>query len=182
VDLERGSLDLAWQLKWLKLKPGADPEDPNRFDVRPDFEHIPIWRGAALTRPKTTLSQRVIPIPEPLAAILIVHRDRSEPNPWNLVWVSPPGKRWKFVTPVSDAADREGWAAAQKRAEVEPVSVHGMRGTTATLLMEAGVDARVIQAIMGHSDVVTTRGYQQVSIETARKSLGSLDGLLKIEC
>ncbi|WP_454199504.1 tyrosine-type recombinase/integrase [Nocardia sp. Marseille-Q1738] len=181
VDLEEGTLDLAWQLKWLKLKPGAKPDDPKRFDVRPDFEHIPLWRGAALTRPKTALSQRLIPIPAPLAAILTVHRDRSETNPWNLVWVTPPGKRWKFVTPVSDLADREGWAAAQKRADVEPVSVHGMRGTTATLLMEAGVDARVIQAIMGHSDVVTTRGYQQVNLEAARKSLGSLDGLLELD-
>lgn len=181
VDLEQGVLDLAWQLEWLKLKPEAKADDPKRFDVQPGFEHIPLWRGAALTRPKTALSQRVIPIPEPLAAILTVHRDRSESNPWNLVWATPPGKRWKVVTPVSDATDRDGWAAAQERAGVKPVSVHGMRGTTATLLMEAGVDVRVIQAILGHADAVTTRGYQHVDLEAARKSLGNLDGLLALD-
>lgn len=180
IDLEAGTLDLAWQLKWLKLKPGAKTDDPKRFDVRSDFEHVPLWRGAALTRPKTSLSQRVLPIPSPLAAILAVHRERSKPNPWNLVWVTEPGRRWKFVTPVSDAADRDGWKAAQERAHVDPVSVHGMRGTTATLLMEAGVDAKIIQAIMGHSNIVTTRGYQHVDLAAARKSLGSLDGLLEL--
>lgn len=173
MDLDEGSLDLAWQLEWLPLKPKADPEDPKRFDVRAGFEHIPLWRGAALTRPKTALSQRVIPLPVPLAAILKVYRESWKPNPWNLVWVT------SRSTPISDAADRKGWATAQKRAGIEePVDVHAMRGTTATLLLEAGVDAKVIQAILGHSSVITTRGYQTVDLTLARKALGSLDVLL----
>lgn len=183
VDLDKGVLDLAWQLEWLPLKPGAAADDADRFDVERAFEHRPLWRGAALTRPKTAKSQRVIPIPAPLAAILAVHRDRTPPNPWGLVWVSTPKARTRYgrdATPVSDRADREAWAAAQQLAKVDPVSVHGMRGTTATLLMEAGVDARIIQAILGHSDVVTTRGYQQVDLDAARRSLGNLHGLLEL--
>ncbi|MGV9818376.1 tyrosine-type recombinase/integrase [Nocardia xishanensis] len=175
VDLEHGTLDLAWQLEWLPLKQGADSEDPKRFDVRPGFEHIPLWRGAALTRPKSSKSQRLIPLPAPLAAILRVYRQRWQPNPWNLVWVT------QRATPISDAADRKGWAAAQARAKVsEPVDVHAMRGTTATLLLEAGVDAKVIQAILGHASVVTTRGYQRVDLTLARQALGNLDALLEL--
>ncbi|WP_040815110.1 tyrosine-type recombinase/integrase [Nocardia concava] len=181
VDLEKGVLDLAWQLEWLPLHKGADSEDPKRFDVPAAFEHRPLWKGAALTRPKSKLSQRMIPIPEPLAAILAVHKKNSEPNPWGLVWVAPPSKRYKGVKPVPDDEDRAGWAAAQARAGIaEPVDVHAMRGTTATLLMEAGVPDKIIQAIMGHSNVITTRGYQTVNLDAARKSLGNLHGLLEL--
>ncbi|PPJ31866.1 hypothetical protein C5E45_32775 [Nocardia nova] len=175
IDFEAGTLDLAWQLEWLPLKPGAKPDDPKRFDVRPGFEHTPLWRGAALTRPKTDLSQRLIPLPEPLAAILQVHRKTWKPNPWGLVWTTAKG------TPVSDRADREGWAEAQRRAEVDPVQVRRMRDTTATLLMEANVPDKVIQSIMGHTNVMTTRGYQRVDLSQSRKALGNLDVLLAVE-
>ncbi|WP_433597899.1 tyrosine-type recombinase/integrase [Nocardia sp. CA-135953] len=176
VDLENGTLDLAWQLEWLPLKPGADSDDPDRFDVRAGFEHIPLWKGAALTRPKTSTSRRLVPLPAPLAAILKVYRDKWVPNAHDLIWASDRG------TPISDAADRKGWKAAQKAAKIaKPVDVHAMRGTTATLLLEAGVDAKVIQAILGHASVVTTRGYQQVDLTLARQALGNLDALLAIE-
>jgi integrase len=174
VDLERGTLDLAWQLEWLPLKPGARPDDPKRFAVPAGFEHIPLWRGAALTRPKTDSSQRMIPLPAPLAAILEVHRKRVEDNPFDLVWES------EGSTPIGDRADREAWADALARAEVPDVQVHAMRGTSATLLLEAGVDAHIIASILGHADIVTTRGYQHVDLTLARKALGNLDGLLEI--
>lgn len=183
IDLPLRALDLSWQLEWLPLKPGADPEDPDRFDVRPGFEYRPIWRGAAWTRPKSSKSTRMIPIPEPLAAILTVLKKQAVPNPWGLVWVSQPKARTRYgkdVTPVSDLADREAWAAAQQRAGIEPVAVHGMRGTTATLLLEAGVSDKVSQAIMGHSTVAMTRRYQMVDLELARRALGNLSPLLEI--
>jgi site-specific recombinase XerD len=40
--------------------------------------------------------------------------------------------------------------------------------------MEMGVDAAVIQAIMGHTDVTTTRGYQHTDLSLARKALDGL--------
>lgn len=172
VDFEAGTLDLAWQLEWLPLHPGAKPTDPNRFDVRAGFEHVPLWRGAALTRPKSDASRRLIPLPVPLAAILLEHRKRAPKNPWGLVWVSSQG------TPIQDRDDREAWHDACTRADVPEVDVHAMRNTTATLLLEAGVDAHVIASILGHTDVVTTRGYQRVNLALAREALGELDELL----
>ncbi|MDE1673737.1 tyrosine-type recombinase/integrase [Nocardia gipuzkoensis] len=181
VDLELGTLDLCWQLEWLKMHEGADQNDPKRFDVPAGFEYIPLWRGAALTRPKTDKSRRLIPLPEPLAAILTVYRQTWEPNPWDLVWTNKRGKRG-VQTPIGDHVDAKGWAAAQKRAKIaKPVDVHAMRGTTATLLMEAGVDAKVIQSILGHASVITTRGYQRVDLSLSRIALGNLDGLLQLD-
>ncbi|RJO71436.1 site-specific integrase [Nocardia panacis] len=183
VDFEEGSLDLAWQLEWLPLKKEADPDDPKRFDVQPGFKHTPLWRGAALTDPKTSKSQRVTPLPVPLAAILKVYRETWEPNPWNLVWTLPrPRLKELPGMPISDVLDRKGWKAAQERAGIKDVvDVHAMRGTTATLLLEAGVDAKIIQSILGHASVVTTRGYQTVDLTLARSALGNLDALLELE-
>jgi len=39
------------------------------------------------------------------------------------------------------------------------------------LLLEGGVDTEVIKAIMGHSSIAATRGYQYVSQALARKAL-----------
>lgn len=181
VDLDAGVVDLSWQLQWLKLKPGAKPDDPKRFDVRADFELRPLWRGAAWTRPKTKTSERLIPIPAPLVLILTEYRKIAPANPWGLVWVTLPGEksRIKHARPVNKTDDNAAWKAAQARAGVEvPLDVHAMRGTTATLLMESKVPDKVIQAVLGHSNVVMTRRYQQVNLEEARKSLGSLDALL----
>jgi len=181
VDLKSGVVDLSWQLQWLKLKPGADPTDKKRFDVPAGFTYRPLWRGAAWTRPKTRSSERLVPIPAPLVAILTEYRKQAPENPWGLVWVTLPEKksRIKHPRPVSTRDDNDGWKAAQARAGIEaPLDVHAMRGTTATLLMEAGVPDKVIQSVLGHSNVAMTRRYQQVNLEEARRSLGSLDALL----
>ena len=42
---------------------------------------------------------------------------------------------------------------------------------TATLLMAAGVPAAVIIALMGHTSVTTTLGYQHADLEQARQAL-----------
>lgn len=49
-------------------------------------------------------------------------------------------------------------------------SIHEARHTTATLLLECGVDPAVIVAIMGHS-ILTTRGYQHLRTERAMAAL-----------
>lgn len=172
VDFEKGTLDLEWQLQRLKLKKGADPEDPDRFDVKASFKHIPIWRGMALTPTKTKKSQRMIPLPTPLALLLLEYKEKQPPNEWNLVWVSEAGY------PISSRDDTDAWHDALAAAEVTDVVLHAARNTTASLLLKAHVDAHVIAQIMGHSNVVTTRGYQYVDLELARKALSNLDGLL----
>ena len=52
------------------------------------------------------------------------------------------------------------------------------RHTTATLLLEDGVDAHIITPMIGHSDVVVTRGHQHVDPTLARSAMPSLSELL----
>ena len=53
-------------------------------------------------------------------------------------------------------------------------TTHFARHTTATVLMELGVDAKVIGEILGHVYERTTRGYQHVSSAAARAALEAL--------
>jgi site-specific recombinase XerD len=57
---------------------------------------------------------------------------------------------------------------------------HEARHTTATLLLEAGVDHHVITAILGHSSIVTSRGYQHVRTQLASKALEQIAAQLQL--
>ncbi|WP_305728045.1 tyrosine-type recombinase/integrase [Bradyrhizobium sp. Ec3.3] len=51
------------------------------------------------------------------------------------------------------------------------VTPHMLRHTAATLLIENGVDIRVVQKLLGHSSIAITEIYTHVSDETLRKTL-----------
>ncbi|ABD86343.1 phage integrase [Rhodopseudomonas palustris BisB18] len=51
------------------------------------------------------------------------------------------------------------------------VTPHMLRHTAATLLIESGVDIRIVQRLLGHSSIATTEIYTHVSDEALRKSL-----------
>ncbi len=70
---------------------------------------------------------------------------------------------------VSDAARKAG---IRKR-----VFCHALRSSFATHLLEAGTDIRVIQELLGHSNLATTQRYTSVSREQLRKVRSPLDDL-----
>jgi len=70
--------------------------------------------------------------------------------------------------------------AAAQMAELEkPVSLHTLRHSFATHLLEQNVDIRVIQVLLGHAKLDTTALYTQVATKTIRQVTSPLDQLIR---
>jgi site-specific recombinase XerD len=73
---------------------------------------------------------------------------------WDLVWCGPEGQ------PIDPHDDWEEWKALLAEAGIARAArLHDARHTAGTLLGEQHVDLHVIQRILGHAQVSTTRIY-----------------------
>lgn len=60
------------------------------------------------------------------------------------------------------------WRSLLAVAEVREARVHDARHTAASLLLEQGIDIRVVQQILGHSQLSQTQRYAHVTDALAR--------------
>jgi integrase len=177
VDLEAGLLTVSWQLQPL---PYIDRRDKALgFRVPDDYEARRLDGGLHLVRPKTAAGERVIPLVPWAVETLSAWRDVAPDNAHGLVWSRLDGR------PIDKHVDLEEWKGLQGAAEIgHPAGRyyhgHEIRNTTATLLTEAGVDPFIITAILGHTDIETSRIYVTRRAQQARPAMEAVAAALQL--
>lgn len=181
VDIDNGIIDLSWSLSEVGWAHGCGEVcgltkrrcPKRRHPIPKGMKHVTLGdRATVLLTPKSKRSIRVVPIPAPLAPILERQRELTAGREHDLVWCQDNG------APVNPRRDWQDWTNLLDRLGIAHFEPHAMRHTTATLLLEAKVPQPVIAAILGHSSVVTTEGYQHAPLELSRSALDGLAGTL----
>lgn len=133
--------------------------------------------------PKTKSGKRQIPVLPNLVPVLLEHKSRQDAertaagsawNPRNLVFCSNVGT---VIEPRRVAMTMDKMA---KKAGLPHFTFHALRHTFATRMMESGVPAKVVQEILGHSDVtLTLNTYSHVVGSTAHEQMEKINGLFE---
>lgn len=131
-----------------------------------------------LTAPKTKSSKRLIYMSSTVSNMLKEHQKKQF-----LLRVSIPGfqhPEMVFTSSTGNYKDRSTLNTSFKRflrgTEFEFLTLHSLRHCNATLLLNSGVDIKVVSEHLGHSDVGTTANiYADILSSTRRKTAKILE-------
>lgn len=130
--------------------------------------------GLRYDTPKSRASVRVVPLPTVVLSrfkVAWAQHLASGGDPNGLVFHHD-------GMPIDHKADWEAWTALLESAGVPHIALHAARNTTASLLEEAHVQARVVAEILGQSTVEVTYGYQSADLERRREAMLALEALI----
>jgi site-specific recombinase XerD len=115
---------------------------------------------------------RYVPLPQRSLELLRAYWIVSRPRPW--LFASREGR--SFLSP--SVLQKSFKAAVRESGMAKDASVHTLRHSYATHLLEAGVDLRTIQQILGHHSPRTTAVYTHLTQRTIEVVHGALDRLM----
>jgi integrase/recombinase XerD len=101
------------------------------------------------------------------------YKDRRNPSPAD--WLFP---GWRTGRHMNEATLQLTCKEAARRAGIaKRVTVHTLRHSFATHMLENGTDVRIIQSLLGHSRITTTARYTHVSPQLIGQTPSPLDQL-----
>jgi len=86
------------------------------------------------------------------------------------------------VNPISPRQLNRAFASAKHMAGVtRSATLHTLRHSFATHLLEAGTDVRVIQVLLGHTKLTTTAHYTHVATKTIQNTVSPFERLKDLQ-
>jgi len=123
---------------------------------------------------------RYVPLPQPTLYFLrrhwAIHR--------HSVWLFPArpsyDRSWASVsTPICESSVQRAFRAALQASGIQKqASVHTLRHSWATHLLEAGVNLRLIQGWLGHSSPKTTAIYTHLTRKAEERALDAIEQVM----
>lgn len=198
LDLDQRLLTVGWQLKRHKPRHGcAESERAKDADGRwPCGEKFPSKcskrigeSGLYLKHPKSAKSRRTLVLPEQVATALRAHlaeqsRERlragsrwvgfqTDGETVELVFCQPNGR------PIEFTRDYKNWLALLERADVPEARLHDARHTAATILLEMGVNVKIVSEMLGHATTsFTQQRYQHLVPELVEDAANRMSDAL----
>ncbi len=124
-------------------------------------------------------SERRIALPTECLHSLKEHKERQDKER------ETAGPGWKNTTPTGRPFDPANitrrFRSFLGRAGLRRIRFHDLRHSTATLLLEQGVDLVVIKELLGHAHIGVTAGvYAHVRPRLQRQAIDTLSGALDV--
>lgn len=139
--------------------------------------------GAVIKGPKSKKSKRLLSLPESVVEELKFFQLQWKKEKMRMrdKWIEK-DRQWVFCnedgTHFHPDTPTTWWTRFTKRADVRYIKLHDLRHTSATLLINQGVHAKIISERLGHSDIrVTMNTYGHVLRKADQEAANKLNGL-----
>ena len=142
---------------------------------QPECAHARMTQWCLL-RPKSKAGWRLVPLAPPVVAAIREHLDRTRDIPKPTRPDLAERRRFPRL-----AQGRSGIMASPGHHRRSACRMHHPLGrrSVGTLLMEAGVDVKIVGEILGHGSRSVAHGYQHVSSELAAQAMAAMAALVR---